>query len=111
MTVRRNDTGTVILDGVCAVEDAEPLLRMLQETPAAIVDWTRCRQLHTAVFQVILASGIVPIGPCGDVWVAEWLAPKLRNGIGGEATRPDAGMEPLGPQTIAPTWQEVRPTE
>ena len=27
-------TGIVILDGVCAVEDAEPLLQMLQATPA-----------------------------------------------------------------------------
>jgi hypothetical protein len=78
MTVGRSDTGAVVLEGVCAVEDAEPLLQMLQAMPAAVVDWTRCRQLHTAVFQVILASGIAPIGPCGDVWVAQWLAPKLR---------------------------------
>ncbi len=84
MTVRRSDTGTVILDGVCAVEDAEPLLQMLQTDPAAVVDWTRCNHLHTAVFQVILASGIAPVGPCGDAWVAKWWAPKLpQNGING----------------------------
>jgi hypothetical protein len=77
MTVGRGDHGTVVLEGVCALEDAEPLLEMLQATPAAVVDWTRCRQLHTAVFQVILASGLGPIGPCGDAWVAEWLAPRL----------------------------------
>ena len=77
MTVGRSDTGAVVLDGMCGVEDAEPLLQMLQATPAAPVDWTLCRQLHTAVFQVILASGIAPIGPCGDAWVAQWLAPKL----------------------------------
>jgi len=77
VTVERSDTGTVVLSGVCAVEDAEPLLEMLQATPAATVDWTACRQLHTAVFQVLLASGIAPIGPCGDDWVAQWLAPKL----------------------------------
>lgn len=77
MTIGRSETGAVILAGVCAVEDAEPLLQMLQATPAAVVDWTACRQLHTAVFQVILASGIAPIGPCGDVWIDHWLAPKL----------------------------------
>ena len=77
MTVGRSDTGTVVLSGVCAVEDAESLLQMLQATPAAAIDWTQCRQLHTAVFQVILASGIAPTGPCGDDWVARWLAPKL----------------------------------
>jgi len=77
LTVRRTDSGIVILDGVCAVEDAEPLLQMLQITPVPIVDWTRCRQLHTAVIQVIMASGVAPVGPCGDVWVKQWLEPKL----------------------------------
>ena len=77
MTILRSDDGTVVLDGVCAVEDAESLLQMLQATPAASVDWTQCRQLHTAVLQVIIASGSSPIGPCGDVWVQQWLASKL----------------------------------
>ncbi len=75
MTVSRSDAGIVLLDGVCAVEDAEPLLQLLQATPAAVVDWTSCRQLHTAVFQVILASGVSPVGPCGDAWAARWLTP------------------------------------
>ena len=84
MTVRRSDNGTLVLEGVCPVEDAEPLLQMLQNMPTAGIDWTQCRQLHTAVLQVILASGIAPIGPCGDAWVAEWLAPKLpKQEIGG----------------------------
>lgn len=91
MTVARSDTGMVVLDGVCAVEDAEPLLQMLQATPTAVVDWTACRQLHTAVFQVILASGIAPIGPCGDAWVTEWLEPGApRTGSSGKPTRPTA---------------------
>ena len=84
MTVRRGDNGTLVLEGVCPVEDAEPLLQTLQNMPTAGIDWTQCRQLHTAVLQVILASGIAPIGPCGDAWVAEWLAPKLpQTGDGG----------------------------
>jgi len=84
MTVGRNHAGDVILEGLCAVEDAEPLLQALQATPEAVVDWTRCEQLHTAVFQVILASGIAPTGPCGDAWAAQWLAPKLlQNGTAG----------------------------
>jgi hypothetical protein len=84
LTIRRSDEGIVVLDGVCAVEDAEPLLQMLQATPEAIVDWTQCRQLHTAVLQVIMASGNSPIGLCGNVWVQQWLAPKLpRKGTAG----------------------------
>ncbi|MGB8127907.1 MAG: hypothetical protein WCF50_30060, partial [Pseudolabrys sp.] len=72
MTIRRSDEGILILDGVCAVEDAESLLQMLQTMPAAEIDWTQCCQLHTAVLQLILASGRVPIGPCGDDWIAQW---------------------------------------
>jgi hypothetical protein len=76
MTVRRGDDGAIILEGVCSVEDAEPFLQMLQTMPAAEVDWRDCRQLHTAVLQLVLASAKVPIGPCGDAWVAKWLASK-----------------------------------
>jgi len=74
VTVCRSDNGTIVLDGTCPVEDAEALLQLLQATPTAEIDWTQCRQLHTAVFQVILASGAATIGPCGDVWVARWEA-------------------------------------
>ena len=77
MTVRRSDSGAIVLDGICPVEDAEPFLQLLQTMPAAEVDWRQCRQLHTAVFQLVLASGSAPIGPCGDPWIAQWLGPKL----------------------------------
>ena len=75
MSVRRDDSGAILLDGVCPVEDAEPLLQMVQTTPAARLDWTRCTLLHTAVLQVILAARIAPAGPCGDPWVEQWVAP------------------------------------
>lgn len=82
MTIRRSDAGTVILEGACSVEDAEPLLQMLQATPTASIDWASCHQLHTAVFQVVFASGIAPVGPCGDNWVEQWLVPKFPGGRG-----------------------------
>jgi hypothetical protein len=77
MTVHLNEAGIVVLDGACAVEDAEPLLQLLQATPAPAVDWTTCSSLHTAVIQVILASGAKPIGSCGDAWVRQWVGPEL----------------------------------
>ena len=40
MTVSRRSDGTIVLEGTCPVEDAEPLLQMLLATPAAPVDWT-----------------------------------------------------------------------
>ncbi len=57
MTVTRRDPETIVLAGACPVDDAEPLLQMLLETPAAAVDWRACQSLHTAVVQVILAAG------------------------------------------------------
>ena len=61
MTVSRSDNGMLVLDGACPVEDAETLLQLLQATPGAAVDWTQCRELHTAVLQVILATGTVKL--------------------------------------------------
>jgi hypothetical protein len=77
MTVLRSDAGVVLLEGACAVEDAEPLLQLLQGSPLPVIDWTECSHLHTAVVQVVLASGIRPIGPCGDAWVRQWTEPEL----------------------------------
>jgi hypothetical protein len=76
VTVRRNEDGTIILDGPSASEDAEALARMLEATPEAPVDWTQCHQLHTAVLQVILAVRPVLVGACGDVWVRQWVEVK-----------------------------------
>jgi hypothetical protein len=77
VSVRRDDNGTIILEGKCPVEDAEPLLQLLQAFPSAPLDWTRCNYLHTAVIQVVLATGAKPAGPCGDPWVEQWISSNL----------------------------------
>jgi hypothetical protein len=73
MTVRRNDNGTILLEGTCPLEDAEPLLEFLQSDAAAVVDWSGCGQLHTAVLQLALAAGRPITGPCGDPFVRQWI--------------------------------------
>ncbi len=77
MTVRRDPDGRIVLDGVCSVEDAEPLCQLLQATPEAACDWTRCSSLHTAVAQVLMAARSPLAGPCGDPWIEMWVAPQL----------------------------------
>jgi hypothetical protein len=77
--VRDTDTGAILLVGPCPVEDAEPLLQMLQATPAAPVNWTECGQIHAAVYQVLLAAGAIPVAPCGDGWLRQWLAHDRRS--------------------------------
>ena len=85
MTVRRNDAGQIVLEGVCPVEEAETLLQLLQATPAATVDWTACTRLHTAVIQVLLATGPRLVGRCGDDFVDQWIAPHIGSGRDGGA--------------------------
>jgi hypothetical protein len=78
VSVRRDDTGTIVLEGPCPVEDAEPLLQLLQATPAARCDWTRSSHLHTAIVQVVLAVRPVLTGPCGDPWIEQWIESRAR---------------------------------
>ena len=73
MSVRRDPKGTVVLEGNCPIEDAEPLLQFLQATPAPACDWSRAVHIHTAVLQVLLAAKPRFIGACGDPWIVRWL--------------------------------------
>ncbi len=73
MTVRRNDRGTILLEGNCPLEDAEPLLEFLQSDATAAIDWSGCGQVHTAVLQLVLACQRPIAGPCGDPFVRRWI--------------------------------------
>ncbi len=77
MSVRRNESGDIILEGTCAVEDAEALSQLLQATPKARCDWTRCSRIHTAVIQVMLVASSAMVGPSGDAWIEEWVSPHM----------------------------------
>ena len=79
MSVRRREDGVIVLEGACPVEDAEPLLQLLQDEPRSVCDWTGCNQLHTAVVQVLLMIRPPMSGPCGDPWFEQWMAPLIAN--------------------------------
>ena len=67
MTVRLSPDGTIELDGICTIEDAETLQQHLLAATRATVDWRSCEQAHTAVIQVLMASKTVLRGPpAGD---------------------------------------------
>ena len=80
MTVRRSDSGAILLEGICPVEDAEPLLELLQSQPAGSVDWQTCERLHTSVLQLLLAAKAKLVGPCGDAFVRRWIEPVCLQG-------------------------------
>lgn len=46
------------LTGVCTVEEAEQLLAWALAHPSARADLSRCDHVHSAVLQVLLATGL-----------------------------------------------------
>jgi hypothetical protein len=88
MTVQLADDGTILLLDDCPAEDADMLLQLILSTPDAAMDWRACRSAHTAVIQVLLASGCIPIGPPQGGFLSTMIAPALaRTGVG-ETTYP-----------------------
>jgi len=84
MTVRLADDGTILLLDDCPAGDAEVLLQMSLANPAAALDWRSCRSAHTAVIQVLLASGRIPIGPPQGGFLSTLIAPALARSEVGE---------------------------
>jgi hypothetical protein len=79
VSVRQGEDGVIVLEGSCPVEDAEPLLQLLQGTPSATCDWTGCDQLHAAVVQILLMAAPVMTGPCRNPWIEQWIGPAIAN--------------------------------
>lgn len=75
MTIRRVGD-TVLLEDVCAIEDAETLMQQL-EVGAALIDWSGCTHLHTACLQVLMAARVPMSGAPVNEAAARWLTPIL----------------------------------
>jgi ABC-type transporter Mla MlaB component len=72
------EQGALVLRGDCAVEDAEPMLALLQQNPGLAVDLTGAGRLHTAIVQLLLAFRPQLVGPAGDPFFDKWLLPQVR---------------------------------
>jgi hypothetical protein len=73
----RLDGNIIVLEGLCRVEDAEPLLGWLQADRRRVVDLAGAEHLHAAVFQVLLALRPVVRGEGNDAFNRNWLIPLL----------------------------------
>jgi hypothetical protein len=69
----------VLLEDVCAVEDAEILLQHLQ-AGAVCIDWSGCVHLHAACLQVLLVSGLPVRGTPESPALARWVVPMIATG-------------------------------
>jgi hypothetical protein len=77
VSVRVLDAQTLVLEGECPSQDAEALLRHLLAMPGATVDWRDCREAHTAVVQVLLASPGPIVGPPANDFLRDMVEPAL----------------------------------
>jgi hypothetical protein len=73
----RLEAGKISLRGNCPVEDAEPLLTLLQNHPDCPVDIGNATNLHAAVLQVLLAFRRELIGHSRDSFLQKWIVPAL----------------------------------
>ena len=106
MTIRRADDA-VLLEGVCAVEDAEILMQELQ-ADATLIDWSGCTHLHTACVQVILAAGLPMRGAPENPALARWLAHILEQNIAAQGPRLWANAVPVLDLESRPTTAAQR---
>jgi hypothetical protein len=91
LTVTRVDKGKIELAGTCPSDDAETLFQFLLEDRSAEVDWSRCERAHTAVIQVLLASGCKITGALGGNFLGEYIDAALRR-AGGKIRPFPAGL-------------------
>ena len=76
MTVRI-ENGVARLEGVCGVEDAEPLHAAIGAGRATAVDISACTKMHGAVAQALLRFRIRIVGEPADPFLANHVAPAL----------------------------------
>ena len=75
------DGEIIRLEGRCHVEDAEPLLILLQDDPARRLDLSHAESLHTAVIQIMMAFRPQLIGESADIFVRDWIIPRVAGGF------------------------------
>jgi hypothetical protein len=77
------DGSVVRLTGHCRVEDAEPLLAILQAADTRSVDLSEALSLHTAVVQILIAMRPEIRGTSPDPFTRTWIEPVLRQAQAG----------------------------
>lgn len=74
MTIR-SENGVIHLEDICPVEEAETLVSALERDAAAVVDLSNCRQLHSAVVQVLIVFAPELRGEPEDLFLRSHLTP------------------------------------
>jgi hypothetical protein len=69
------DNGVVVLEETCGVDEALPLLELLQTHLSAQVDMRKCTLLHSATLQVLMAAAPRIATLPEEAFLRLWLTP------------------------------------
>jgi hypothetical protein len=78
MTVHLTPEGVIALRGECPSEDAEILLQHLTGGSGPVVDWRECDRAHSAVVQLLMASGVELVGPPRGAFLRDMVEPAIK---------------------------------
>lgn len=81
MTVRLEGQ-VIVLEGDCRIEEAEALLRALQEAPGAALDMAGVRHLHAAVLQILLSLRVPVASLPEEPLLRDHVGPTLERALG-----------------------------
>jgi hypothetical protein len=70
--------GTIDLNGFCPIDDAEHLLKVLEDNPGAPVKLERCVHMHSALLQILLQYRVKVVGEAYTPFVWKWIVPLLK---------------------------------
>ena len=72
------EADAIALRGACGVEEAETLLALIQQYPGYAVDLSQTGQVHTALWQIIMALQPPLKGEPASNFARTWLMPALK---------------------------------
>ncbi|WP_341677708.1 hypothetical protein [Niveibacterium sp. SC-1] len=79
----REEAGRFVMQGVCDVEDVEPLLQALLSGNDIVLDLGPCRHLHCALVQIIARSAANLLPP-EDEWLRRFVFAPLESSRAGK---------------------------
>jgi hypothetical protein len=74
----RYEGDAIEMDGYCPIDDAEELMKFLEEHPTASVSLERCQHMHSALLQLLLSYRVRVVGEAYTPFIWKWVVPLLK---------------------------------
>lgn len=74
----RYEGNTIHMDSFCAIDEAEGMVRFLEEHSSPRVELTQCQHMHTALLQLLLSYRVELAGEAYNPFISKWIVPLLQ---------------------------------